>query len=449
MRKSLIRKHAAGAPRYTSYPTAPHFHAGVDGETCRGWLRALAPEGELSLYVHIPFCDTLCWFCGCHTKHTLRYEPVAAYLTSLAQEIATVASLVPERSRVTSIQWGGGSPTILEPDDIARLGAALSDGFSRDPACEFGVEIDPRGMTREKVAAMAAAGCNRASIGVQDFDPAVQKAVNRIQSFGETRDIVEALRAAGIAAINIDCMYGLPGQTRDSVAATVEQVLSLRPSRIAMFGYAHVPWLKPHMRLIDEAALPGPEERFAQSNRAGALIVAEGYVRIGLDHFALPGDPMAQALEGGALKRNFQGYTTDSAPALIGFGASAIGRLPQGYVQNAPASHDYARRVANGGLAAVRGIALTDDDRMRGYAIERLMCEHRLIRDELLEKFPDLAEELLSEIAYLADNDPDRLIERTGDGFEVTATGRPFVRAICASFDPYFAKGVARHSAAV
>jgi oxygen-independent coproporphyrinogen-3 oxidase len=449
MRKSLIRKHAAAAPRYTSYPTAPHFHAGVDGETYRGWLQALDPAGELSLYVHIPFCDTLCWFCGCHTKHTLRYEPVAAYLTSLEQEIATVASLVPKGSRVTSIQWGGGSPTILEPADITRLGKWLKDGFGRDPGCEFGIEIDPRGMTREKIAAMRGAGCNRASIGVQDFDPAVQKAVNRIQSYEETRDIVEALREVGVEAINIDCMYGLPGQTRESVAATVEQVLSLRPSRIAMFGYAHVPWLKPHMKLLDEAALPGPEERFAQANRAGALISAAGYVRIGLDHFALPGDPMAQALEGGALKRNFQGYTTDTAPALIGFGASAIGRLPQGYVQNAPANHDYARRVAAGGLATVRGIALTDDDRMRGYAIERLMCEHRLIRDELLEKFPDLADELLSEIEYLADNDPDRLIERTGEGFEVTATGRPFVRAICASFDPYFAKGIARHSAAV
>jgi oxygen-independent coproporphyrinogen-3 oxidase len=195
--------------------------------------------------------------------------------------------------------------------------------------------------------------------------------------------------------------------------------------------------------------LPGPVERFTQSQLLARLLVAAGYVRIGLDHFALPDDPMAKALEEGALKRNFQGYTTDTAPALLGFGASAIGRLPQGYVQNAPANHDYARRVAEGGLATVRGIALSEDDRMRGYVIERLMCEHRLIRDELLEKFPDLADELLSEIEYLADNDPDRLIERTDDGFTVTPTGRPFVRAICASFDPYFAKGVARHSAAV
>ncbi|MFO1088634.1 MAG: oxygen-independent coproporphyrinogen III oxidase [Hyphomicrobiales bacterium] len=449
MRKSLIRKHAAAAPRYTSYPTAPHFHPGIGAEEYRAWLKGLAPGSSVSLYVHIPFCDTLCWFCGCHTKHTLRYEPVAQYLVPLQKEIETVASLVPRDVRVTSIQWGGGSPTILEAEDILRLGNWLTGNFTPAQDCEFGIEIDPRGMTEAKVAAMAKAGCNRASIGVQDFDPAVQKAVNRLQSYEETRDIVAALRAAGIGAINIDCMYGLPGQTRDSVADTVSQVLSLKPSRIAMFGYAHVPWLKPHMKMIDEAALPGPEERFAQANRASSLIAQAGYVRIGLDHFALPDDPMAQALETGSLKRNFQGYTTDTAPALLGFGASAIGRLPSAYVQNAPANADYARRVAETGLATVRGIALSDDDRMRGYAIERLMCEHRLIRDELLEKFPDLADELLSEIEYLADNDPDRLIERTDDGFAVTSTGRPFVRAICASFDPYFAKGTAKHSIAV
>jgi oxygen-independent coproporphyrinogen III oxidase len=445
MSPEVVKRYSAAVPRYTSYPTAPHFSDCIGPEQYAAWLAALPASANLSLYLHIPFCDTLCWYCGCSTKAVQRYEPVAAYLGSLTSEIVGVASRVPQDHQATHIHWGGGSPSILSPDDILALAEATRRHFHVADGAEFAIEADPRGLDEERIAAFAAAGVNRVSIGVQDFDARVQTAINRQQSFETTQAAIAALRAHGIDNINIDIVYGLPHQTRDSVAETVAKVLELGPSRIAAFGYAHLPARLKHQRLIDEAALPGVVERFAQANRLAHLLTAAGYVRIGLDHYARPDDPLAC----GPLARNFQGYTTDAADALIGLGASAIGRLPEGYVQNSVPIAAYARLIEETGLATARGIRLSESDRMRGFVIERLMCDLAFPADELSRRFGAAALPILEEAQALVEADQDRLVEREGDAFRVTERGRPFVRAIAACFDSYLDAGEARHSTGI
>ncbi|HEU4380754.1 MAG TPA: oxygen-independent coproporphyrinogen III oxidase, partial [Hyphomicrobiaceae bacterium] len=409
------------------------------------WLAALPANARLSLYVHIPFCHSLCWYCGCNTKATHRYAPVAAYLRSLLDEIANVSQLMPNPHAVQHIHWGGGSPNILAAGDIAGLAEALRVKFSIDRAAEFAVEIDPRHMDGGKLETFARAGVTRVSIGVQDFDSSVQAAIGRTQSFETTRATIEELRHRGIASINIDLMYGLPHQTRKSVERTVEQVLLLAPNRIAVFGYAHLPERMIHQRLVPADRLPDALERFAQASRVACRLTQAGYVRVGLDHFAKPGDPLAE----GAVHRNFQGYTNDQADALIGLGASAIGRLPEGYAQNAVAVGDYERRVRAYGLATARGIALTNEDKVRGHVIERLMCDLVFSADDLRRRFGRAAEGVIHEAEALVEADRNSLIEPTGEGFKVTERGRPFVRSIAARFDTYLGRGTARHAAGV
>ena len=445
MSSDLVKRHSGPVPRYTSYPTAPHFSDRVGTGQYAAWLAALPQRAQLSLYLHIPFCNVLCWYCGCSTKAVNRYEPVARYLSSLRSEIANVAARVPAGCAARHVHWGGGSPNILEPDDILALAEATRQSFNLAKGTEFAVEIDPRILDRDRIVAFARAGVTRASIGVQDFNEKVQTAINRRQSFATTQAAVAVLREHGIGAINIDLVYGLPHQTRDSVEATVTKVLALEPSRIAAFGYAHLPQRLKHQALIDEAALPGAVERFAQSNRLAHLLTAAGYVRIGLDHFARGDDPLA----GGPVNRNFQGYTTDTADALIGLGASAIGRLPEGYVQNCATVADYDCRIAEHGLATVRGFRLSDSDRMRGFVIERLMCDLTFPAAELNRRFGAAATPLLEEAQALIEADHDRLIEPDGATFRVTERGRLFVRAIAACFDSYLGAKEARHSAGV
>jgi oxygen-independent coproporphyrinogen-3 oxidase len=444
-----IAAYAAPVPRYTSYPTAPHFHAGVDASAYGEWLEALPEGATLSLYAHMPFCDTLCWFCGCNTKITRQYQPVARYLEALLAEIATVARRAPASASVTQIHWGGGSPTILSAADIARLMEETRRRFSVADEAEFAVEIDPRGLDRTRIDALAGAGLTRVSIGVQDFDPKVQAAINRVQGVDETRRVIDAFREHGVASLNIDAIYGLPGQREKELLATLGQVARMAPDRIALFGYAHVPWMKRHQSLIVEADLPGVVERHAHAELAADFLVAQGYARIGIDHFALPHDRLAAAARKGQLKRNFQGYTVDEADALIGLGASSIGRLPQGYVQNAPAIGDYERRAGAGGLAATRGLAFSGDDLVRGHIIERLMCGLDFSPSDVLRRFGERALPALADAPDLAREGADGLVLPLGDGFAITERGRPFARAIAARFDAYLARGQARHSAAV
>ncbi len=445
MSPEVVKRYSAAVPRYTSYPTAPHFSDAVGPQQYAAWLEGLPERANLSLYLHIPYCDTLCWYCGCSTKAVQRYEPIAAYLKSLMSEMVSVASRMPRGHRVTHIHWGGGSPSILSPDDILALAAATRGHFNVDAEAELAIEADPRGLDEARIAAFAAAGVTRVSIGVQDFDAKVQAAINRRQSFETTQSAIAALRAHGIDKINIDIVYGLPHQTRDSVADTVAKVLQLAPTRIAAFGYAHLPARLKHQRLIDEAALPGVVERFAQANRLAHLLTAAGYKRVGLDHYASADDPLAS----GPVARNFQGYTTDTADALIGLGASAIGRLPEGYVQNCVPIADYERRIAETGLATARGIHLSESDRMRGFVIERLMCDLAFPAGELSRRFGDAAAPILEEAQALVEADQDHLVEPDGTAFRITERGRPFVRAIAACFDSYLDVGEARHSTGV
>ena len=445
----ILRHTARLTPRYTSYPTAPHFHPGVGSESYRNWLSALPSGASLSLYMHVPFCDTLCWFCGCHTKITRRYEPIANYLEALLREIAAVATAAPKDVRVTHMHWGGGSPTILEPQDILRLAAAARAAFGFAPDAEFAIEVDPRGMTEAAVAALAASGLTRVSFGVQDFDPQVQAKINRIQTFEETKRVVELFRNAGVRSLNIDAIYGLPGQHEAELARTLDLALELTPDRIALFGYAHVPWMKTHQSQINEEDLPGVVERYRQAEAAGERLTRAGFERIGVDHFALPSDTLAAAARQHRVQRNFQGYTVDPANALLGFGASAIGRLPQGYVQNETAIMRYQRSVDAGDFAIARGVAFSDEDRVRGEIIERLMCDMTFSSRALEGLRADLARAALSCAAQALAEDRDGFLRQTPDGFVVTELGRPFLRTIAARFDAYLTIEEARHSLAV
>jgi len=445
MSPELVKRYSAPVPRYTSYPTAPHFSDAVGPDVYALWLAALPAGARLSLYLHIPFCTSLCWYCGCSTKAVRRYEPIAAYLQSLVREIECVGALVARDYRATHVHWGGGSPNVLGAGDILALAAATRRHFHLSDAAEFAVEVDPRGLDPERIDALARAGVGRVSIGVQDFDAKVQSAINRQQSFATTESAITALRARGIDQINIDIVYGLPHQTRDSVEATVEKVVTLAPDRIAAFGYAHLPSRLKHQALIDETALPNVVERFAQSNRLAHLLTAAGYVRIGLDHYARADDSLAS----GPVNRNFQGYTTDQADALIGLGASAIGRLAEGYVQNCVPVAEYQRRIAERGIATARGRRLSEGDRMRGFVIERLMCDLAFPAAELNRRFGAAAQPLLEEAQALIAADQDHLVEPDGEAFRITERGRPFVRSIAACFDSYLGEEQVRHSMGV
>ncbi len=440
MKPDLLEKYDVQVPRYTSYPTAPHFNEGVDGDAYRGWLGELDGDAPLSLYFHVPFCDTLCWFCGCYTKLAQRYEPVADYLSHLLDEIDLVADALPGRMAARHLHWGGGSPTILTGEDWRRTFERIRARFDIAPGAEAAVELDPRDTKEDYVAALAEAGVNRASIGVQDFDDAVQKAINRIQPFEVTERVVGWLRKYGIDALNLDLMYGLPFQTEAGVRAMAVSALALKPARVALFGYAHVPWMKTHQRLIDEAALPDVRQRLAQFTAAADVLADAGYVRVGLDHFAHPDDSMAKALLGGTLKRNFQGYTSDAGAALIGMGASAIGSLPQGYAQNQQPLRQYKDAVAGGAFPIARGFQLSDEDRARRAVIERLMC------DMAVEVDPDAYSFELDSIRPMAD---DGLVEIDGGAIAITEDGRPFMRLVAAAFDTYLNRSEKRHSKAV
>ena len=338
-------------PRYTSYPTAPHFSPVIGADTYARWLAELPASASASLYLHVPFCREMCWYCGCHTQIVRRDELIAAYQRTLRSEIAQVAETIGRRIKVEHIHFGGGTPTIMAPEAFAELMAAMRQAFFVLPSAEIAVEIDPRTLTADMVEAMRLSGVNRASLGVQSFDPIVQRAINRVQSFEQTADVVDMLRRAGIAGINFDLIYGLPHQTVASCLDTVRRSLSLAPDRFSVFGYAHVPDFKKHQRMISRGALPDGLARHDQACAIANALKEAGYVQIGLDHFARPGDSMVVAFEERTLRRNFQGYTTDQGEVLLGFGASAIGHLPQGYVQNEVQIGAYAQSVSAGRLA--------------------------------------------------------------------------------------------------
>lgn len=438
----LLRHAAQPLPRYTSYPTAPHFVPMAAG-TEAGWLAGCRPEDTLSLYVHVPYCHALCWYCGCHTAVTRSAARIARYAAGLEAEAAMVAALLPAHGGVAALHLGGGTPTTLGPDGLTRLAATLRRLFPFRDGAEVAAELDPRTLDDASIAALAALGLSRASLGVQDISPAVQALIGRIQPAAQVEAAVRRLRAAGIASINMDLIYGLPAQGVAEVEASARFAADCGADRVAVFGYAHVPWMKAHQKGIRAEDLPGAAARMRQAEAAAQVLIAAGYVAIGLDHFARPGDPLAEAAATGTLRRNFQGYTTDTAPYLLGFGASAIGRTPDGFVQNEADERRWLAAIEAGRLPIARGRPLSAEDRLRGALIERVMCDAAI----------DLAavpEAVMVQAAPRIDGlVADGLLRRDAGRLAVTEAGRPFLRHFAACFDAFLAPSPMRHSAAV
>ncbi|MEM8552967.1 MAG: oxygen-independent coproporphyrinogen III oxidase [Pseudomonadota bacterium] len=437
-------------PRYTSYPTAPHFHDGVDSAAYGSWLSALDPAKPISLYLHIPFCRQVCWYCGCHMKLLgTRAQPLTSYLDTLLDEMALVATALPARMAVSHIHFGGGTPTVMSGQDLARVMKTINRHFDVLGDAELAIEADPRTFTDAMAMWLGALGFNRASFGVQEFDPTVQLAINRVQPPEMVARAVESLRREGVEKINFDLIYGLPFQTAETLSSTVDAAIAMAPDRIALFGYAHVPWRAKRQRKIDESALPGPEARLEQAERAADALADGGMVPVGLDHFAAPEDPLARAALEGKLRRNFQGYTTDDAKTLIGLGATSIGRTPSGYVQNTAETGAWARSIALGLLPVAKGIALSPNDLARAEVIEQLMCGQSADTAAIARRHgvdPSFAHEPLQDLQEMAQ---EGFLTIDDGKVCMTQAGRPLMRVAAAAFDAYLSESVGRHSVAV
>ncbi|NNK79200.1 MAG: oxygen-independent coproporphyrinogen III oxidase [Litoreibacter sp.] len=425
----------ARLPRYTSYPTAPIFSEATRAEFQAHCLEQLNPDEPVSVYIHIPFCERLCWFCACRTQGVRSSGPVESYLSTLLEELELVRARLPKGLRMGQLHWGGGTPTILKPEMIETLSKAVFDVFPKSSDFEFSVEIDPTLVDEDKIAALAAAGMARASIGVQDFATHVQEAIGREQSFEVTHDCVRALRAAGVTSLNLDLVYGLPGQTQSSFMSTLGKVDQLDPDRIALFGYAHVPQMAKRQRLIPETLLPDDRARFELFGMASQHFRDSGMRAIGIDHFAKPEDSLCQAAEARTLRRNFQGYTTDRCPTLIGIGASSISKFKQGYVQNEPHTGRYNSAIRAGDLAGVRGHEMTPDDVLRGRIIEMLMCDFEIDLDALQAQFGPL-DTVRKELLDIRSRFWPHL-EVTAKTIRLREGSEPLVRLIANAFDAH------------
>ncbi len=431
-------------PRYTSYPTAAQFHGGVAPADHRAWLAGLS-DARATVYLHVPFCRRLCWYCACNTSAMSRTQPLDDYAQALVREIDLVAEVVPHLL-VGTIQWGGGTPSQLGAERLAQVSRHLAGRFDRASGAETSVEVDPRFCDEAFVAAMVDTGVTRVSVGVQDFDIDVQKAINRLQSVEVTGAAIGRFRDAGVRHVNIDLVYGLPRQTLESLSRTLDVALAIRPERFAVFGYAHVPWMKARQQLIDVSTLPGLPERAAMADLVAERLVAAGYSRVGLDHFALPSDPLASAASRGRLRRSFQGYVVEELPSVIGLGASAISSLPQGFVQNASDTKRYQSAVTAGLLATERGVATHAADRLRAEIIDRLMCNFAADMGEICRRHGVAVAPFLAGIEELPGLIDDGLVSRDGEWLHVTERGRPLVRFVGAAFDQYLATTKGRHS---
>lgn len=439
----------ARLPRYTSYPTAPFFSPAVDENIYAGWLSALSPNEPVSLYLHVPFCRSLCWYCGCHTTTITGDEPIANYIDALRREIETVVTQIQGKQPVKHVHFGGGTPTIMKAKDFIGLMRLLLDRFDVVENAELAVEIDPRSLSSEMLAALGESGISRASLGVQTFDPLVQRSINRIQSVKCTAETVTELRHVGVMCINFDLIYGLPHQTVRSCVDTVTTAVAMRPDRLAVFGYAHVPDFKKHQRLINEEALPDGAARVEQAAAIAVALMSAGYVQIGLDHFALPSDALARAQAAHRLRRNFQGYTSDDCDVLVGLGASAIGKTRYGYIQNEVGIKNYSARIASGRLATARGYRLTSDDRVRAAIIERLMCDFEVDLDGICTQFGFEPDGLIKGNQKLARILDEGLADMAGGILRMRSGYRFLVRVVAAAFDTYLERSPRKYGKAV
>ncbi len=438
---ALLKKYDRPGPRYTSYPTAPLFSPAFTAADFRNEIVATNSPGttaDLSLYVHIPFCDTLCFFCGCTMLVTRDRKRIDEYLRYLKSEIAQVASLIAPGRKVTQLHWGGGTPTHLSPEEMRGLASALRSAFEFAPDAECSVEIDPRELDREHLVALADAGFNRMSMGVQDFELPVQAAVNRIQPEWVSRQVYGWARELGFSSINIDLMYGLPHQTVESFERTVRGVIGYGPDRIAVFNYAHVPWLKPHQKLIHQEDLPTPEAKFDILKMTIEVLTANGYEYIGMDHFARPDDELARARANRTLYRNFQGYSTKAGADLYGFGMSSISHFQTVYAQNTKTLTEYYRALDAGTLATHLGYRMTADDHVRKHVIMRLMCDLELDMEAVERQFGIQFETYFARaMDALVPLEQDGLIERRGNRLVIVGPGRLLLRNIAMCFDAY------------
>lgn len=433
----------AKVPRYTSYPTAPHFSDQVGSSQMRDWIRAVPAGGQVSLYIHIPFCRRLCWFCACRTQGTATAAPVAAYLETLYAEIDLLAETLPKGVTLNRLHWGGGTPTLLTPEMIGSLAHRIGHVLPFAPGAEFSVEIDPNEIDNARVDALVVAGMTRASIGVQDFDPHIQSVIGRDQSFEVTADAVEKLRAAGVHSLNADILFGLPHQTPERITDSVTKLLSLSPDRVALYGYAHVPWMARRQSLIPSQALPTPAERLNLFEIARKLFAWDGYRQIGIDHFAVPSDSLAKAEAAGKLRRNFQGYTDDQNDTLIGLGASSISRFPQGYVQNNPATSRYVAAVQAGKFASARGHVFGGEDLLRSRIIERIMCDFEISASDYGADANKVLEWMRS-----AEKAFDGTLVLQHDKLVIPEVSRALTRMVARHFDDY-AIQEGRHASAI
>lgn len=439
--RSLLEKYATSAPRYTSYPTAVDWSKDFDPTRYPALLaKAAADRSPLSVYVHLPFCAELCLFCGCNVVISRSRARMDAYLDRLVVEFETVRRSGIGARKVRQYHWGGGTPTQLSIEEMQRVHAAFTRTFELADDAEIAIEVDPRVTTREQIELLASMRFNRVSMGVQDFDPAVQKAIKRVQSEEETRAVIDAARENGIASINIDLIYGLPLQTPQGFERTVERVLAIRPERVALFHYAHVPWLKRHQTAMDVETAPESDVKLAIFTRAVEQFRAAGYVYIGLDHFALPGDELAVALGEGKLQRNFMGYTTRRGGDMVSLGVSSIGDVAGCYVQNETKEMPYEAAVDAQRFAAHRGHELSADDKLRRDVILGLMC-NGILRKAEIESAHGIAfdETFTSELAALKPLEDDGLVKLERDALRLTELGQMFMRNVALPFDRYFA----------
>ena len=436
-------------PRYTSFPTALAFEPADGDAVTRAWLAQTGPDHAISVYAHVPFCSRLCWYCGCHTSVARDYERISAFVARLKQEAELWAEALGPHGGAAHLHFGGGSPNALKPGDFLELLRLLARLFRLRDGAEVAVELDPAHLAPAFAAAAGEAGVTRASLGVQTLDPDVQARINRIQPFEQIAAAAESLRAAGVRSLNFDLMYGLPGQTPENVAATATDALSLRPDRVALFGYAHVPWMKKHQSMIRSEALAGVAGRWAQAEAAAHVLGEHGYVPIGMDHYARAEDPLAKAAAAGRLRRNFQGYTDDPAPVLVGLGPSAIGGFPQGHVQNAVRLDHWGEAVNARRLPTARRLAVTAEDRLRAAVIERLMCDLSVDIGDLCESHGFPPGRLDPSLAAASRLQADGLCAVMGRTVTVPPDLARLVRVVAACFDDRLTRMEGRHARAV
>jgi oxygen-independent coproporphyrinogen-3 oxidase len=436
----LLHRYNVPGPRYTSYPTAPVWREGFnarDYETVLRESREAARPAPLSLYVHIPFCESLCFFCACTVIITANHSVEEPYLDLLEREIDWIARRAGEGRELVQLHWGGGTPTYLAPEKISRLAGKLKESFSLAADAEVGVEVDPRVTTPAHLEALREAGFNRLSMGVQDFDAEVQQAIHRIQPYEATCSLVASARRMGFHSVNVDLIYGLPLQTAESFSATIDQILKIAPDRLAVYSYANVPWLKKHQKLL-EPKLPTEREKFEIFRTALARFTHAGYEYIGMDHFARPDDELAHAREDRTLHRNFQGYTTKAGTDLIGAGVSAIGAIGDAFVQNRRDLASYRSEVATVGTATFRGFRLSFDDRVRRTVIGNLLCHGVVVIPEIEEAYGiEFGKYFVDALEKLEPCAADGLIEISDSELRATPLGRVFLRNLAMPFDAY------------